>query len=72
MLDSVRSQYEVTERNGQIQNRVHLSEPRQPMPPQSVLDELADRALDGGWNTRKSNTCPDCYEVRSVNGSCGC
>jgi hypothetical protein len=72
MLISVASQYETTERRGATQHLVHLKEPRRPMPKQEVLDALADFALDGGYNTRRGNVCPNCYVAKSVNGTCGC
>ena len=72
MLDSVKAQYETTSRYGATQNLVHLRQPRRPMPKQETLDMLADRALDGGWKAWKTGTCDECFEVRSVNGACGC
>jgi hypothetical protein len=42
------------------------------MPPQWVLDELAERKLTGGFNVRPSNLCYGCRTYRSVNGTCGC
>jgi hypothetical protein len=41
-------------------------------PPQWVLDKIADKKFSGGWNIRRSNTCLGCFQVYSVNGTCGC
>jgi hypothetical protein len=40
------------------------------IPPQRVLDEIADRALDGGYNV--SNQCDRCFTARSCGGTCLC
>jgi hypothetical protein len=42
------------------------------MPPMWVLDRIADEKFSGGFDVRKSNVCPNCFEARSVNGACGC
>jgi len=72
MLPSQRTQYETTTRRGNVQHLAHVKEPKRPMPSQIVLDQAADRKLDGGYNVRKSNICSECFETKSVNGSCGC
>ena len=66
------------------ENQVRFSRPvwgaieaRQPqsagtMPPGWVLDRIAERTITGGFNRRKSNRCPACFQCRSVNGACGC
>jgi hypothetical protein len=41
-------------------------------PPQWVLDLMADRKMSGGFNIKRSNQCPTCFQVRSKNGACGC
>jgi hypothetical protein len=37
-----------------------------------LLDKIADQKLTGGFNVRRSNQCPNCFEVRSANGTCSC
>ena len=37
-----------------------------------LLDKIADEKFLAGWDTRRSNQCPTCFEFRSVNGSCAC
>jgi hypothetical protein len=42
-------------------------------PPMWMLDDLADEALTGGYNTQKSNICDIHFLARSANGTCqGC
>jgi len=41
------------------------------LPSQARLDAEAEFRLTGGFKVR-GNTCPVCYQARSVNGSCGC
>jgi hypothetical protein len=40
--------------------------------PQEVADAAAERKLTGGYRTTRSNTCKQCFQFRSANGSCGC
>jgi hypothetical protein len=42
------------------------------VPPQYILDKIADEKLTGKFNVRKSNVCQSCYVAKSVNGSCNC
>ena len=42
------------------------------MPPQHVLDAIADEKFSGGFNLRRKNLCSVCNEFRSKNGVCGC
>jgi hypothetical protein len=35
-------------------------------------DEKADLKLTGGFNVKKSNICPECFQAKSKNGTCGC
>ncbi len=72
MLPSQRTQYEVTERRDRVQHLVHVKEPKRPMPSQDLLDRTADEKMTGNWNVRKSNICTECFETKSVNGSCSC
>ncbi len=39
------------------------------VPPQWLLDRIADRALTGGWNARR--TCSRCFQALPVTGTCG-
>ena len=71
MLQSVRSQYETTQRRSNTQHLVHIRSEKKNIPWNEV-DRQADRRLDGGFNTSKNNLCPDCNEYRSVNGLCSC
>jgi hypothetical protein len=41
-------------------------------PPQWVLDKAADEKFSGGFVLKRKNLCPECFEYRSTNGSCGC
>jgi hypothetical protein len=74
MLESIRNQYESAERKGNVQHLTDLSAEKRTnkMPPQHVLDRMADQKLSGGFKTYKSNICTECNEAKSVNGSCGC
>jgi len=75
MLDSVKAQYTSGSRHGGIQNRVDLVVDRRPtggIRAMIAADKAADRAFDGGFRIVKQNLCHDCFEYRSVNGSCGC
>lgn len=72
-MKSVSEQYEVTHRNGGTQHLVHLKAERRKAPPGWLLDKLADEALRGGWSVKQTrNVCSECFQARSVNGSCGC
>jgi hypothetical protein len=42
------------------------------IPPQWLLDLIADRKMTGGFSTRPSNLCHGCCQYRSVSGACGC
>jgi NADH:ubiquinone oxidoreductase subunit len=42
------------------------------VPPQWVLDRIAEERITGKYNVRKSNLYDECHEYRSVNGTCGC
>lgn len=42
------------------------------MPPGYVLDRLAEETITGKFDTSPANICGDCFQVRSVNGECGC
>ena len=42
------------------------------MPPQWLLDRLAEEALTGGYDVSPQNICPSCFTARSVNGACLC
>lgn len=67
------AQFEVTNRNDRTQHLVHVRQERRPMPPQWVLDRAADEKLYGGYTAKqRKNVCPDCFEVRSLNGTCSC
>lgn len=72
MLESIRDQFETSERRGRVQHLVHLKADHRPMPSSVTLDRIADRALSGGFKVIKSNLCPECREYRSVNGACAC
>jgi hypothetical protein len=48
--------------------RSHADRPY--IPPQRVLDEIAERALTGGYDV--SNQCPVCFTARSCGGTCLC
>lgn len=74
MLESIRYQYESAERKGNIQHLTDLKAEKRTnkMPPQAVLDKMADQKLSGGFKTYKSNICTECFTAKSVNGSCGC
>jgi hypothetical protein len=37
-----------------------------------LLDKIAEEKLTGGYDIRRSNQCPTCFEARSVNGTCAC
>ncbi len=60
---------------------------KRPSPPQWLLDKIADEKLTQGYErtrterseqngrvTKKriSNQCTECFQLRSVNGTCGC
>jgi hypothetical protein len=77
MSNSFLREYESGERKGNVQHLTDLrSEKRDgKMPPQSVLDRIADQKLSGGYKrirNGQSNVCGECFETKSVNGSCGC
>jgi len=40
--------------------------------PNWLLDKIAEEKLTGNFNVRRNNQCLACFQVRSVNGSCGC
>jgi hypothetical protein len=46
------------------------------MPPKAVLDQAADEKFMGGYRLKTkngvNNVCAECFETKSVNGSCGC
>ena len=42
------------------------------VPPQFVLDKIADEAFTGKFNTKRKNLCNTCYEFKSSNGTCSC
>jgi len=42
------------------------------VPPQWVLDRMAEEKITGGYRTRKDNLCDRCHTYRSVNGACEC
>jgi hypothetical protein len=41
-------------------------------PPAWVFDVLAERKLTGGWKIKKQGVCETCFQVKSINGTCGC
>jgi hypothetical protein len=45
---------------------------RPSMPPQWVLDKVAEESITGKYNVKRSNLCERCYQYRSANGTCGC
>ena len=72
MLDSVRIQYRSGSRMGKTQHLTDLKVDGKRWLSSATLAEMdraADRRLDGGF---KGVPCPSCFELRSVNGSCGC
>jgi len=42
------------------------------MPPQWLLDKIADEKFSGGFVLKRRNLCNVCFEYRSANGTCGC
>lgn len=42
------------------------------VPPQAVLDKIAERKITGGYKIVKRNLCKVCFQYRSANGSCEC
>ncbi len=46
----------------------------QAMPPQWVLDKIANQSITGGYKIgkKRANVCERCYSKRSVNGTCLC
>lgn len=42
------------------------------IPPQSVLDEAAERTLTGGFSRKRNPQCPDCGLLKSNTGVCLC
>ena len=40
------------------------------IPPQHVLDKIADRAFSGGFKIGRKNICPKCFTAKPVNGAC--
>jgi hypothetical protein len=42
------------------------------MPPQHLLDAIADRQMSGGYKITKKNTCKKCHMVKFANGTCMC
>lgn len=42
------------------------------MPPQFVLDRIADEKFSGGFSLKKKNLCEKCFTYRSKNGECNC
>ena len=45
---------------------------RPSMPPQHVLDRLAEEGITGKYDVSPGNICPSCHTARSVVGSCLC
>lgn len=39
---------------------------------EDVRDEQADRELDGGFDTSRSNQCTVCWQQKSAAGKCDC
>lgn len=76
MLQSIRQQLETTERYERVQHLVHVKTPKRPMPSQALLDRVADEKMTGNYRLRlkngQNNVCTECFETKSVNGSCGC
>jgi redox-regulated HSP33 family molecular chaperone len=73
MLPSIRKQLTSGARNDRVQHLTDVTDEKtSTMPPQWLLDKIADEKLTGGYNVRKSNICPGCFEAKSVNGSCSC
>lgn len=42
------------------------------VPPQFVLDRIADESLTGKFNVKRANLCGECFQYKSCNGECGC
>jgi hypothetical protein len=42
------------------------------IPPQYVLDRLAEEAFTGKYDVSASNICPSCFTAKSANGTCFC
>ena len=40
-------------------------------PPNWVLDKIADEKLSGGFK-KKNGICNKCFQIKTVNGNCGC
>lgn len=72
MLKSIRNQYESGNRKNRVQHQTDLIGEKRTgkMPPQFVLDKIANQKLSGGYKTVKSNICPKCFTAKSVNGTC--
>jgi hypothetical protein len=63
-MDRWMAEREVTERNGATQHLAHVKAERRRMPPQGVLDRLADEKLNGGLTyVQRKRTCPTCSTV---------
>jgi len=42
-------------------------------PPGWLLDQIADEKLNGKYTAQqRSNKCDRCFQVKSLNGTCGC
>lgn len=54
----------------QAYNREHSDGVRKP--PNWVLDKIADEAITGKYNTKRSNLCQGCNTFKSVSGTCMC
>lgn len=42
------------------------------VPPQWVLDKIADEKITGKYNTKRTNLCGTCNTYKSVSGTCLC
>jgi hypothetical protein len=40
--------------------------------PEDFYEELFQAKLSGGYDLSRNGTCNECFQVRSVNGKCGC
>jgi hypothetical protein len=57
---------------GQIMRYEPCACDRAGIPPAWLRDKIADQKFTGGYNVKRANQCPGCFQFRSVNRACGC
>jgi hypothetical protein len=76
VTDPWMAEREVTRRQDRTQHRAHVKGQKYgKFPGQAVIDAAAERQMNGGYRGKqrsRTNQCGVCFQLRSIEGTCGC